>query len=88
MDSESDLIALPMYSDSSKISNENDEFDTSFINNNTSSVRRVSFLRSPTAPGNLNTSNTSRGVSLIRYNMKNSVYLNGIQWNCCYYRFM
>lgn len=68
--SETDVIALPDYTNASKISNdgadsENDEFDTSFMANNNHTMRRVSFVRSPT-PGSLNTTNnTSRGVSVV-----------------------
>lgn len=59
-------MQLPEFPNSSNISNdacsENDEFDTSFMANNNHTVRRVSFLRSPT-PSNLNATNASRGVS-------------------------
>lgn len=67
-DSRSDLVVLPIFRDCSKLStdqhSDNDEFDTSFITNNNQTNRRVSFLRSPTA-NNLNTSNASRGVSIL-----------------------
>lgn len=59
----SELVA---FGDASKLSSDhnsdNDEFDTSFINNNNHN-HRPSFLRSPTA-NNLNSSNASRGVSV------------------------
>lgn len=61
-------MPLPEFPNSSNISNdacsENDEFDTSFMANNNHTVRRVSFLRSPT-PASLNTTNASRGVSVL-----------------------
>lgn len=71
-DNGSELVAL---GDASKLSSDqnsdNDEFDTSFINNNNhQNFRRLSFLRSPTV-NNLNSPNTSRGVSStpIKYNI-------------------
>lgn len=65
--SDTDAMQLPEFPNSSNIANdacsENDEFDTSFVANNNHTVRRVSFLRSPT-PASLNTTNASRGVSV------------------------
>lgn len=67
-DNGSELVALD---DTSKWSNDhnsdNDEFDTSFINNNNNeNYRRPSFLRSPTA-NHSNSSNTSKGVSFFNF---------------------
>lgn len=67
-DSGSELLAFgdTISKLSSDHNSDNDEFDTSFINNNNNNnqnYRRPSFLRSPTA-NNLNSSNTSRGVNV------------------------
>lgn len=82
MCSESDLLPLPVYKYRNKHANNFnsteivDEFDTSFINNNNSTSRRVSFLRSPT-PNNMNTSGASRGVSSCETNEINKQnYIN------------
>lgn len=67
MDTDSD--ASPVCRDMTKLfaeSHSDEEFETSFINNNNTVNRRVSFLRSLSP--NLNASNVSRGVSSCEFN--------------------
>lgn len=69
---DTDSEASPIYRNITKQSidlHSDEETDASFINNNNNSNtinRRVSFLRS-LSPGNLNSSNTSRGVSAANF---------------------